>query len=186
MDLQNHLLIATPEMQDDYFYRSVIYLCEHNEQGSMGLVLTAPTDLSVLELLTKMDFMMANQRQYPSNQIVLSGGPVNQDRGFILHTHTQKTFEHSYPTSDTLTLTTSGDILDSLGTTDAPSDYAVFLGCATWKPDQLENEILENVWLVSPSYHTILFDIPYMQRWEEAQKLLSGGSDSIIAQAGWA
>ena len=95
-NLQGKFLIATPEMDDDYFDRTVVYICEHNQNGAMGVVINTPTDLSVLELLTRMDFQMANQREYTKDQMVLSGGPMNQDRGFIIHTKTAMEFLHSY------------------------------------------------------------------------------------------
>ena len=84
MELQDHFLIAMPQLEDSYFQRTVIYICEHNDQGTMGLVLNQPTDLSIAELMAKMNFMMAGGRDYP-NQLVLAGGPVNLERGFILH-----------------------------------------------------------------------------------------------------
>ena len=80
-NLQGKFLIATPDMDDPYFDRAVVYICEHNNNGAMGLIINMPTDLSVLELLTRMDFQMANQRDYKKDQMVLSGGPVSQDRG---------------------------------------------------------------------------------------------------------
>ena len=88
MDLQDHLLIAMPNLDDSYFYRTVIYICEHNEKGSMGLVINQPTDLSIAELGAKMNFMMVTDRTY-NDKLVLAGGPVNIDRGFILHTTPQ-------------------------------------------------------------------------------------------------
>jgi len=99
-------------MDDPYFDRAVVYICEHNNNGAMGLIINMPTDLSVLELLTRMDFQMANQRDYKKDQMVLSGGPVSQDRGFIVHTKTAQSFLHSYKITDDIMLTTSGDVLD--------------------------------------------------------------------------
>ncbi|QIW16606.1 hypothetical protein A4G20_09815 [Pasteurellaceae bacterium RH1A] len=181
-NLQGQFLIATPDMDDDYFDRSVIYVCEHNDNGAMGLMITAPTDLSVLELLARMDFMMANQRDYSKDQIVLSGGPVSQDRGFILHTKTGQDFLHSYPIADDVMLTTSGDILDTFGRETAPEKFLVCLGCSTWKPGQLEYEIAKNYWLVSPANHKTLFDTGYLDRWVEANELF--GIEGILARAG--
>lgn len=182
--LQDHFLIATPDMDDAYFNRSVIYICEHNEQGAMGLMINTPTDLSVLELLAKMDFMMANQRQYDKDQMVLSGGPISQDRGFILHTRTEQSFLHSYPISDRIVLTTSGDILDSFGTPASPEKFLVCLGCATWRADQLENEIARNHWLVSPSNEKTMFQTGYLDRWLEANEMLFGTGNGLFVKAG--
>lgn len=181
-NLQGKLLIATPEMDDEFFARSVIYICEHSSQGVMGLMISSPTDLSVLELLTRMDFQMANQRNYTEDQMVLSGGPVSQDRGFILHTKTEQSFLHSYPIDDRISLTTSGDILETFGTENAPEKFLVCLGCATWKNDQLEQEIARNYWIYAPSSEKILFETGYLDRWNEANELL--GITAILGKAG--
>ncbi|QIE74270.1 YqgE/AlgH family protein [Glaesserella parasuis] len=182
MNLQGQFLIATLDMNDDYFDRAVIYICEHNEHGAMGIMINSPTDLSVMELLAKMDFLMANERNYTKDQLVLSGGPVGQERGFILHTATDQLFLHSYPTADDLMLTTSGDILDTFGRQGAPADFIVCLGCCTWKADQLEQEIARNYWVTAPASHKILFETGYLDRWSEANALL--GIEGILAKAG--
>lgn len=181
-DLQGKLLIATPDMNDDYFDRAVIYICEHNDQGAMGLMINSPTDLSVMELLAKMDFLMANERNYSKDQLVLSGGPVSQDRGFILHTRTATPLLHSYETANDIVLTTSGDILETFGRADSPEHFIVCLGCCTWKAEQLENEIANNYWLVAPVSEQILFKTGYLDRWTEAFELL--GINGILAKAG--
>lgn len=181
-NLQGKLLIATPDMNDDYFDRSVIYVCDHNEQGAMGLMINSPTDLSVMELLAKMDFLMANERNYTQDQLVLNGGPVSQDRGFILHTPIETPLLHSYPTANEIMLTTSGDILETFGRADSPRHFAVCLGCCTWKPEQLESEIARNYWLISPSSPEILFHTGYLDRWTQAYQLL--GIEGMLAKAG--
>lgn len=182
MTLQGQLLIATQDMDDEYFDRSVIYICDHNEQGAMGLMINSPTDLSVMELLAKMDFLMANERSYTKDQLVLSGGPVAQERGFILHTPTKQPMLHSYPVSDEIILTTSGDILDTFGREDSPEHFAVCLGCCTWKSGQLEQEIAKNIWLTAPANQQILFETGYLDRWAESHDLI--GLSSIPAKAG--
>lgn len=180
-NLQGKFLIATLDMDDDYFDRSVIYICEHNASGAMGLVINTPTDLSVLELLTRMDFQMANQRDYNKDQMVLSGGPVGQDRGFILHTKTSQDFLHSYKVTDEIMLTTSSDVLDSFGTPTSPEKFIVCLGCATWKSDQLEQEIAQNYWLVSDSNDKTLFETGYLERWNEANEFF--GISGVMPKA---
>lgn len=178
-NLQGKFLIATPEMDDEYFDRTVVYICEHNQNGAMGVIINTPTDLSVLELLTRMDFQMANQRDYNKDQMVLSGGPVNQDRGFIIHTKTAQDFLHSYKITDDIMLTTSGDILDTFGKPESPEHFMVCLGCATWRSDQLEQEIAQNQWLTSEASHKILFETGYLDRWNEANELL--GISGVLA-----
>lgn len=183
MNLQGKFLIATLDMQDDYFDRTVIYLCEHNEQGAWGVMINSPTDLSVMELLAKMDFLMANSRNYSQDQLVLSGGPVSQERGFILHTPTPQSFLHSYPAGNDLIMTTSGDILETFGQAVAPENFIVCLGCCTWKPDQLEQEIAQNSWAVAPFDKTILFQTGYLDRWVEANGLLGDNIPTVAGRA---
>ncbi|NBI42882.1 YqgE/AlgH family protein [[Haemophilus] felis] len=183
MQLQDHFLIAMPHMEDETFAQTVIYLCEHNESGSMGLVLNQPTDLSIAELCSKMNFMMKSNRSF-GNDLVLAGGPVHTDRGFILHTSTDQVFKHSYKITDNITLTTSADIIDTLGSCDAPEKYLVALGCASWAPTQLEQEILNNDWLVVPANNHILFDVPYAERWLEANLLLGIQHHNFSGYAG--
>lgn len=183
MQLQDHFLIAMPDMQDETFSQSVIYLCEHNENGSMGLILNQPTDLSIAELCSKMNFMMKTDRTF-SDDLVLSGGPVAIERGFILHTNTNEPFKHSYKITEHLSLTTSADIIDTLGSHKAPEKYLVALGCASWSVGQLEQEILDNDWLVVPADQRILFDVPYTERWLEANLLLGIQHHNFTYRAG--
>lgn len=182
MTLQGQLLIATQDMDDEYFDRAVIYICDHSEQGAMGLMINSPTDLSVMELLAKMDFLMANERHYTQDQLVLSGGPMAQERGFILHTPSKNEFLHSYAVTEDITLTTSGDILDSFGRENAPEHFIVCLGCCTWKSGQLEDEIAQNMWIPSLANQQILFETGYLDRWSAAYELL--GFNNIPAKAG--
>ncbi|MDQ6578674.1 MAG: YqgE/AlgH family protein [Haemophilus parainfluenzae] len=170
MDLQGQFLIAMPQLED-YFQNTVVYMCEHNEQGSMGLVINQPTDLSIAELYSKMNFMMKNDRTF-SNELVLAGGPVHSERGFILHKKASKEFEHSYKITDEMFLTTSADIVETFGSEDAPDKYLVALGCASWTAGQLEQEIADNAWLVAPASDTILFETIYEDRYPAANQLL--------------
>ncbi|WP_131974844.1 YqgE/AlgH family protein [Cricetibacter osteomyelitidis] len=181
MQLKNHFLIAMPMQQDDYFKQAVIYICDHNEQGSMGLVLTQPTDLSVAELVAKMNFMMADNRQYPDD-VVLAGGPVSVENGFILHRKTKLDFQHSYKITDSIQLTTSADIVQTFGTMQQPEKFIVALGCASWAPGQLEAEIADNFWLVVPADEYTLFDVPATERWLAANSLLGIQNGNFVYQ----
>lgn len=173
MNLKNTFLIAMPNLNDPFFHRSVIYLCEHNEQGSMGLVINQPTDLSVAELIAKMNFMIADKKNYAANnQWILAGGPVEAERGFILHTPSTKAFQQSQPITEQLYLTTSSDVLDSLTTAFKPEKYLIALGYAGWSAGQLEQEIKQNSWLIAPADPYILFDAPHQQRWQLAQQTI--------------
>lgn len=170
MDLQGQFLIAMPHL-DDYFNRTVVFMCEHNEQGSMGLVINQPTDLSIAELYSKLNFMMKNDRTF-GDAMVVAGGPVHSERGFILHKNTLNNFQHTYKITDNLSMTTSADIVDTFGSDLAPEKYLVTLGCSSWGAGQLEKEIADNAWLIVPASEQILFDMPYEDRYAAANQLL--------------
>ena len=146
--LPNHLLIAMPTMEDNFFARSVIYLCEHNAQGAMGLTLTVPLDLDLHDLLTQMKIDQVNPEL--ATHTVLAGGPVSTDRGFVLHS-TRHGFSSSLALTDELMVTTSLDILKDLSTANAPEQFLVALGYAGWEAGQLEQELLDNSWLTLPA-----------------------------------
>lgn len=173
MNLTNHFLVAMPGMKDPYFKRSVIYVCEHNAEGAMGLMINAPIDITVEKMLEKVDV----QSLYPQvdsvnlgNQ-VLNGGPVSEDRGFILH-NPKDHYESSIQMSDHISVTTSKDILSVLGTEAEPNRYLVALGYSGWEPGQLEIELAENSWLTIEAKPEIIFETPIPERWETAVKML--------------
>ncbi|AWX14623.1 hypothetical protein CEP49_04125 [Mergibacter septicus] len=181
--LQNHFLVATPRINDEIFQNTVIYVCQHNNEGSMGIVINQPTSISVAEIIAQSNFMMAKERSYPASW-VLAGGPVNTERGFILHTPTKQQFINSRKVSERLCLTTSIDIIDILGTDQEPEKYLVALGCAGWSEGQLEKEIRQNVWQVLPADEKILFDTDYLQRWDEVYKQLGVNIHSLASYVG--
>ncbi|KGQ69723.1 hypothetical protein OA57_10470 [Chelonobacter oris] len=186
MKLQDRFLLAMPGMDDPFFKNALIYLCEHNEQGSMGIMLTRTTELSVAEIIAKMNFLIADQRHYQQDDVVLIGGPVSVERGFILHTKCVPPFQHSVAVSDQIWLTTSADVLQTIGRPDEPEKYLVALGCCTWRSGQLEQEIADNAWLVlEPSEH-LLFDVPHDRRWLEANRSLGFEPTHLTALAGHA
>ncbi|MDP5029313.1 MAG: YqgE/AlgH family protein [Paraglaciecola sp.] len=168
--LQNHLLIAMPTMGDPYFSRTVTYICEHNDKGTMGLVLNQPIGMTLKELIAQTD-EDAIVLEEKANVIVLSGGPVSQERGFILHT-TQAGWSSSLALTDELMVTTSKDILGSLGNHSGPDKSIVTLGYAGWSAGQLEEELQTNSWLTIEADLALLFDVPIHKKWEAAvQKL---------------
>jgi putative transcriptional regulator len=167
--LENQLLIAMPSLDDSYFNKTVTYICEHNEEGAMGLIINLPINVSLNELLTQIDEDKAEAPEL--DQQVLTGGPVSQDRGFVLHS-TQSGWNSSLALSDEVMITTSKDILLALGTEEAPEKYMVTLGYAGWGPGQLEEEIKENSWLITPADGEIIFNTPIEQRWKKATTML--------------
>ncbi len=162
---ENQLLIAMPSLDDSYFNKSVTYICEHNDKGAMGLIINLPVNLTLSELLSQINDEL---EETPSlEQLVLTGGPVSQDRGFVLHSP-QAGWHSSLALSDEVMITTSKDILMALGTEEAPEKFLVTLGYAGWGPGQLEQEIQANSWLMAPADEDILFHTPHDQRWKKA------------------
>lgn len=167
--LENHLLIAMPSLGDSFFEKTVTYVCEHNDEGAMGLIVNLPVNMTLNELLTQID---EQKDSLPIlEQRVLSGGPVSQDRGFVLHSP-QDCWRSSLALSSEIMITTSKDILMALGTEQSPKDYMVTLGYAGWGPGQLEKELQENSWLTIPANRELLFETPIEQRWKRATEML--------------
>ncbi|XPF94016.1 YqgE/AlgH family protein [Colwellia sp. RE-S-Sl-9] len=169
INFENQLLIAMPALNDSYFNRSVIYVCEHNDEGAMGLIINLPINMTLNELLEHIE---ADVESNPvMNQKVLTGGPVSTQRGFVLHSP-QKGWQSSLALSSDVMITTSKDILMALGTESAPEKFLVTLGYAGWSPGQLEEEIKENSWLTIDADNDILFNTPIEQRWKKATEKL--------------
>jgi putative transcriptional regulator len=168
--LQNYLLIASPSMEDPYFARTVTYICEHNEHGAMGLVINQPVGMKLKELVAQVDDK-AEVIDEKAQDIILAGGPVSQDRGFILHT-TQPGWTSSLTMTPEVMVTTSKDIISSLGNKDAPEKSLIMLGYAGWTAGQLEEEIQTSSWLMVEADTEILFDTPIHKKWETAVQRL--------------
>lgn len=181
--LVNHFLIAMPGLDDSYFERSLIYICEHNEKGAMGLVLNIPLELDLYQLLSQMK--LENASYSLAGQPVLSGGPVHTDRGFVLHTPMER-FNASITVSEDIMMTTSLDILSTLGTSAEPKQYVIALGYAGWDAGQLEDELKENSWLTVPASTDIIFDIPAEHKWEAATQMLGFDIWQMAPQVGHA
>lgn len=171
-NLQGKLLVAMPTLADSYFQRSVTYVCEHNDEGAMGLVINQPIELSVSELLKHVEALEQTAESGTAlEKPVFSGGPVSPERGFVLHS-AQPGYGNSMTLPEALMVTTSKDILMSLGTEQCPEKYLVTLGYAGWEAGQLEQEIAKNNWLTLPASPDLIFDVPVEKRWEEAVKRL--------------
>jgi len=181
--LQNHLLIAMPSLDDPYFQRSVVYICEHDADGAMGIIVNQPiAQLSVKQLLAKLE-MPNEQCGNPLNQQVFNGGPMAQERGFILHSP-QTSWSSSVSIAPDIMLTTSKDILQVLGTEQAPQSYLISLGYAGWSQGQLEQELLDNAWLTLEADPNILFNTAVEERWQQATKQLGFDIWQLTSQAG--
>lgn len=181
--LQNHFLIAMPSLHDTFFERAVIYICEHDEKGAMGLMINRPSGIRVDELLLQMELNHDPQPITSLGGEVLVGGPVNPERGFVLHT-AQTCWSNSEKVSDDLMLTTSQDVLNSLGSDQSPENFVIALGYAGWGRGQLEQELADNTWLSIPATHELLFKTQHEQRWQQATESLGFDIWQLSNQAG--
>lgn len=182
--LQNHFLIAMPNLKDPFFGGSVTYVCEHNDEGAMGLVINIPIDMPLYALLDQLE-MGPEDPPSELDQPVLQGGPVATDRGFVLHSP-MAGFSSSQMLADNLMITTSPDVLETLGTDMEPEHYLVALGYAGWTPGQLEQELSENSWLTVPADTALLFDTPLSNRWHQAIARLGVDPRHLSSQVGHA
>lgn len=175
---QNQFLIATPAMADPYFQKCIIYICEHNDRGAMGIIINQPMSITLGELLKHMEILEqdVDMTTLPAyfQQAIFAGGPLQRERGFVLHSPPGH-WQSSFVLESDITVTTSRDILQALVAPEgkeAPEKLLVALGYANWEPGQLEDEVVKNSWLTSSIDKTILFDLPAEQRWEAAGQLL--------------
>jgi len=181
--LRNQLLIAMPNLQDPNFSRTVTYICEHSDEGAMGIVINRPTELKVADVFKQMQIIpdTVSKNQTP----VYVGGPVDEDRGFVLHTR-EHDWKSTLDVNDELSVTTSRDILEAMAHDKGPQKSLIALGYAGWVAGQLEEEILNNAWLSGPANNAILFDIPADQRWEASAKLLGVDLNLLSSESGHA
>jgi len=183
LSLTNQFLIAMPSLADPNFHGTVTFICEHNEQGAMGIIINRPLDLTLGEVLSHMniDPKEAAVALYP----VYMGGPVQTDRGFVLHNPTGE-WESTLHINDELAITTSKDILEDIAAGKGPQRTLVALGYAGWGAGQLEQELADNAWLCGPADNHIIFDTPWGQRWEAAAALMGVDINQISDQIGHA
>lgn len=165
----NHFLIAMPGMTDPNFAHSLTYVCEHNEEGALGIVVNKPTDMTLLALFEQIEVPL-NDRDLASTPVHF-GGPVNVDRGFVLH-RPLGNWQSTLAVRDDLGLTTSKDVLEAVGRGEGPREMIVSLGYAGWGAGQLESEIAQNAWLTVEADPNLLFDMPPEARLTAAMQLL--------------
>jgi len=180
--LRDHFLIAMPSLQDGYFGHTVTYICEHGDDGAMGLVINHPIDLTLEQILRQLDLDPAPAM---TEQTVFRGGPVQPEHGFVLHSP-EKEWNGTRKLSSGLSLTTSRDILEAMAMGKGPAQTLIALGYAGWGPGQLESEIAENAWLVAPASRSILFGLPPYERWNAAARLIGIDMNLISQVAGHA
>ncbi len=181
--LTNQFLIAMPNLRDPNFFHSVTYVCEHTEQGAMGIVINQPVELSLGELMGQMDMQAHDPEQ--AALPIFRGGPVEPERGFVLHSPLGQ-WESSMAVTQHIGLTTSTDIIRAMSEGNSPDDALVTLGYAGWGAGQLEQEMLDNAWLSGPANPLIIFDTPVEERWEAAARLVGVDIHQLTSDAGHA
>lgn len=182
-NLTHHFLIAMPAMQEGCFAGTLTYICEHNENGALGIVVNRPISLTMGQMFDQVKIPLHQPRLVAMP--VYFGGPVQTERGFVLH-DTQGSWESSLRINDKLALTTSKDILEAMGSGQGPRNMIVTLGYAGWDQGQLEHEVTENIWLTVPASEHILFDLQPEERLAAAMRLLGVDYSSLVEDAGHA
>lgn len=183
VNLTGHFLIAMPAMEDPNFAKSVAYICEHNENGALGIVINRPIDMKLDDLFEQISIDLGNKAL--GGAPVHFGGPVQVDRGFVLHQPIGQWQSTIAVTGDTA-LTTSKDVLEAVARGEGPNRLLVSLGYTGWSPGQLEQEISQNAWLTVPAADDILFDLPPEEKLVAAMSLLGVDYATLSEQAGHA
>ena len=187
INLTHHFLIAMPNMADPYFAKSLTYVCEHNDQGALGIVVNRPIDMTLQALFERLSLSLKHSTF--ADLPIYFGGPVQTDRGFVLHLPAgewQSTLKVGSGARDTIGLTTSRDILEAVGRGEGPAKMLVSLGYAGWSAGQIEHELKQNAWLTVEAKDAILFDIPADERLPAAMQLLGVDYARLADQAGHA
>jgi putative transcriptional regulator len=181
--LTNQFLIAMPAMDDPNFAQTVTLVCEHSERGALGIVINRTLPMTLGEVFEQLGLDATRSRV--NDQPVLRGGPVQTERGFVLHSPSGK-WESSLPFSERMHLTTSRDILDALARGEGPESAVIALGYAGWDAGQLEDEMARNAWLTVEADDRVLFRTPVEQRWQTAARLLGVDLRTLSSDAGHA
>lgn len=183
--LRHQFLISMPQLADPNFSGTLTYLCEHNEQGAMGLVINRPTSLCLGDVLMHIDITISPGSSH-FHDTVFAGGPVDIEHGFILHSRDNRHWNATMPVTDTLSLATSRDILQAIAEGEGPDMALIALGYAGWGAGQLEQEISQNTWLTCPADTDILFNTPIDQRLIKAAAKIGVNLDLLSHEAGHA
>jgi putative transcriptional regulator len=183
INLTHHFLIAMPNMVDPYFARTLTYVCEHNEQGALGIVVNRPIDMTMQALFERLSLTLRHSEL--ADAPVFFGGPVQTDRGFVLHAPAGK-WQSTLRVGEAIGLTTSKDVLEAVGRGEGPAKILVTLGYAGWSAGQLEHELSQNAWLTVEAQDAIIFDTPVEERLPAAMELLGIDFASLQDEAGHA
>ena len=180
--LENQFLIAMPQLADPYFANTVTYLWRHNEEGALGIVINKPLQASIADIFDELDIVCPTAGAFRQEH-VLAGGPVERDKGFIIH-DAGDSWESSIAVSPSVTICTSKTILQDIARGEGPDNYLVALGCAGWEAGQLEREISDNAWLTVPADTELLFSKDYAHKADAAAARLGIDLNNISPEAG--
>jgi len=181
--LKHQFLISMPSMAESSFSHTVTYICEHDAEGAMGLIINRPTDVQLDEIFNQLD--INDETRAHASDPIYSGGPVQTDRGFILHPN-DKQWESTIKIAGNISLTTSKDILAAIARDEGPQDCLVALGYAGWSPGQLEEELADNFWILAPANEDIIFNTPSEQRLNAAVAQLGISLEQLSPHIGHA
>lgn len=180
--LKDHFLISMPSLEKSIFNHTVTYICDHTEDGAMGIIINQPMPLTLGEVFEQLSLSTSPEIK---NIQVLAGGPVNTQQGLVLH-RDQGHWESTMHITSEICLTASKDIVEAMAQNTAPTSAQLALGYAGWSEGQLEQELQDNCWLTMPADSSILFDTPSAERWAAAAKQLGVDLDLISPEAGHA
>jgi len=181
--LTNHFLVAMPTLDDPNFQQSVAFICEHNDQGALGIIINRPSNVVLGDIFDQLSIEAGSTES--SKLPVWQGGPVQLERGFVIHSPVGA-WEATLKLAPDLGVTSSRDVLDAIARGAGPEKLFVALGYAGWAAGQLEAELAENSWLSTPSDPHILFDLPVDQRWQAAAKSIGVDLNLLSGDAGHA
>ncbi len=161
LSLVNHFLIAMPQLNNSYFANTVIYMWQHNSEGALGLVINLPIKMRMTDIFEQLG--LTDLRMSTANPFILSGGPVETDKGFVLHDADPR-WPSSLAVTENLSITTSRDILAAIGRGEGPQNYLIALGCSGWSAGQLEQELVQNSWFTCPATKEIIFSTEFSKK----------------------
>lgn len=181
--LENQFLIAMPQMEDSYFSNTVTYLWKHNDDGALGIVINKPLQACVADIFDELEIKCSIEEGPFREEAVLAGGPVERDKGFIIH-DAGKSWESSISVTDEISICTSKSILEDIASGKGPENYLIALGCAGWEAGQLESEIGANSWLTVPADPALIFSNDYESKTQRAASILGIDLQQLAPDAG--
>lgn len=180
-NLKHHLLLAMPQLSDPYFGHSVCYICDHNEHGSMGLVINKPMNISLGEVFSELQI----EAKHQASQAIMQGGPVSPEQGFVLYQGDYDGVQNTLINND-IRLSTSKEILANIASGEGPNDALVCLGYSGWEAGQLEEEIASNTWLTVEADEELLFHTPVKDIAQKAASKIGVDLSLLTSESGHA